>query len=97
MTRREGREISEKRSRLGEKEKQPVLARLAARWKRSSLVILVALRKRKLSGLSVSEKGPKKNLYTKERDYLEGTHEEAEIEQKALRCGKNLAFSEDTC
>ena len=26
-----------------------------------------------------------------------GPHEEAEIQRKALRCGKNLAFSEDTC
>ena len=26
-----------------------------------------------------------------------GVHEEAEIQRKALRRGKNLAFSEDTC
>ena len=42
------------------------------------------------------EKGPKK-IYTGERDSLEGPHEEAEIQRKALRRGKNLAFSEDTC
>ena len=30
-------------------------------------------------------------------DPLEGPHEEAEIQRKALRRGKNLAFSEDTC
>ena len=28
---------------------------------------------------------------------LEGPHEEAEIQRKALRRGKNSAFSEDTC
>ena len=30
-------------------------------------------------------------------DFLEGPHEEAEIQRKALRRGKNLAFSKDTC
>ena len=39
----------------------------------------------------------RKNLYRRERDSLEGPHEEAEIQSKALRRGKNLAFSEDTC
>ena len=38
-----------------------------------------------------------KNLYTRERDSLEGPHDEAEIQRKALRRGKNLAFNEDTC
>ena len=28
---------------------------------------------------------------------MEGPHEEAEIQRKALRRGKNLAFSEDAC
>ena len=36
-------------------------------------------------------------MYRRERDSLEGPHEEAEIQRKALRRGKNLAFSEDTC
>ena len=44
MTRREGREASERRSGIEEDERQPVMARLAARWRRSNLVILVALR-----------------------------------------------------
>ena len=44
MTRRGGREASE-RSGIGEDERQPVMARLAARWRRSNLVRLVALRK----------------------------------------------------
>ena len=45
MTRREGRDASEGRSGRGEDERQPVMARLAARWRRSNLVILVTLRK----------------------------------------------------
>ena len=39
----------------------------------------------------------RKDLYRTERDSLEGPHEEAEIQCKALRRGKNLAFSQDTC
>ena len=45
MTRRGGKEASERRSEIREDEKQPVMAQLAARWRRSSLMILVALRK----------------------------------------------------
>ena len=40
-------------------------------------------------------RGRRKDLYRTERDSLEGPHEEAEIQRKALRRGKN--FSEDTC
>ena len=39
----------------------------------------------------------RKDLYRTERDFLEEPHEEAEIQRKALRRGKNLAFSEDAC
>ena len=39
----------------------------------------------------------RKDSHRTERDFLEGPHEEAEIQRKALRRGKNLAFSEDTC
>ena len=42
-------------------------------------------------------RGQRKDLYRTERDSLEGLLEEAEIQCKALRRGKNLAFSEDTC
>ena len=42
-------------------------------------------------------KDRRKDLCRTERDSLEGPHEEAEIQRKALRRGKNLAFSEDTC
>ena len=45
MTRRGGKEASERRSGIGEEERQPVMVRLAARWRRSNLVILVTLRK----------------------------------------------------
>ena len=39
----------------------------------------------------------RKDLYKTQRNSLEGPQEEAEIQRKALRRGKNLAFSEDTC
>ena len=42
-------------------------------------------------------RGQRKDLYRTERDSLEGPHDEAEIQRKALRCGKNLAFSKSTC
>ena len=42
-------------------------------------------------------RGRRKDLYRTERDSLEGPYEEAEIQRKALRRGKNLAFSEGTC
>ena len=42
-------------------------------------------------------RGRRKDLYRRERDSLEGPHEEAEIQPKALKRGKNLAFSEDIC
>ena len=46
MTRRGGKEASKRRSGIGEDERQPVMARLAARWRRAViLVILVTLRK----------------------------------------------------
>ena len=44
MTRRGGREVSE-RSGIGEDDRQPEMARLAARWRRSNLVILITLKK----------------------------------------------------
>ena len=45
MTRRGGREAPGRRSGIGEDERQPEMARLAARWRRSNLMILVALKK----------------------------------------------------
>ena len=42
-------------------------------------------------------RGRRKDLYRTERDSLEGLYEKAEVQGKALRRGKNLAFSGDTC
>ena len=42
-------------------------------------------------------RGRRKSLYRTERNFLEGSHEEAEIQRKALRREKNLASSKDTC
>ena len=39
----------------------------------------------------------RKDLCRTVRDSLDGPLKEAEIQRKALRRGKNLAFSEDTC
>ena len=73
------------------------MARLTGRWRRSSLVILVTLKKRNDPDEAYVRRGRGKDLYRRERNSLEGPHEEAEIHRKALRRGKNLAFSEDTC
>ena len=43
------------------------------------------------------KKGRRKTLYKRVTDSLEVLQEEVEIYRKALRQGKNLAFSEDTC
>ena len=45
MTRRGGKEASERGSVIEEDERQPVMARLATRWRHSNLVILVTLKK----------------------------------------------------
>ena len=58
---------------------------------------LVALRKRNHPGEAYVSRGRRKGLYRRERDSLEWLHDEAKIQRKALRRGKNLAFSEDTC
>ena len=92
-----GREASETRSGIGDDEKQPEMVRLAARWRRSNLVILVTLRKGNHPGEAYVRRGRRKALCRRERDSLEGHHEEAEIQRKVLRRGKNLAFIEDTC
>ena len=97
LTRRGGKEASKRSSGIGEDEGQPVMARLAARWRRFNLVIWVTLRKGNRPGEAYVRRGQRKDLYRRERDSLEGPHEEAETQRKALRCGKNLAFNEDTC
>ena len=97
MTRRGGKEASEKRSGIGDDDRQLVMARLAARWRRSNLVILVTLKKGNHPGEAKVRRGRRKALYRRNRDSLEGPKKEAEIQRKVLRRGKNLAFSEDTC
>ena len=73
------------------------MARLAARWRRSNLVILITIKKGNHLGEAYVRKRQRKALYRRESDSLEGPHEEAEIQRKVLRRGKNLAFSKDTC
>ena len=72
------------------------MARLAARWRRSNLVRLVTPRKENHPG-EAKIRNRKRAFYRRERDSLEGPHEEAEIQRKTLRRGKNLAFSKDIC
>ena len=50
MTHRGGKGISERRSGIGEDERQPMIAPLATRWRHSNLVILVTLKKGNHSG-----------------------------------------------
>ena len=73
------------------------MARLAARWGRSNLVILVTLKKGNHPAEAYVRRDRRKALHRRERYSLEEPHEEAEIQRKALRSGKNLAFSEDAC
>ena len=65
MTRRGGKEAPEGRSGVGEDERQSEMARLAARWRRSNLVILVSLKKGNHPGEACVRRGRRK-LYTKE-------------------------------
>ena len=73
------------------------MAQLATRWRCSNLMKLVVLKKGNHWGQAQVRTGRQNDLCRTERDSLEGPHEEAEIHCKALRRGKNLAFSEDTC
>ena len=97
MTRRGGKEASERRSGIGENERQPVMVQLAAQWRHSNLVILVVLRKGNHPGETHVRRGRRNDLYRTEMDSLEGPHKKTEIQHTALRRGKNLAFSDDKC
>ena len=88
MTRRGDKEASVSSRGIAEDERQPVMARLAAWWRRSNLVRLVALRKGNHPDEAYVTTGRRKDLYRTERDSLQGPHEEAEIQRKALRRGK---------
>ena len=82
MTRREGKEASERRNGIWEDKRQPVMARLVARCRRSNSVVLVMLRKGNHPGKAYVRRGRRKALYRRQRDSLEGHHEEAEIRVK---------------
>ena len=97
VIRRGDKEASVSSRGIGEDNRQPVMARLTARWRRSNLVKLVALTTGNHPGEAQVRRGQRKDLYRTERDSLKGLHDEAEIQRKALRHGKNLAFSEDIC
>ena len=62
MTCRGGKEALEKPSGVGKNERQPVTARLVARWRRSNLVILVTFKKKKHPGEVYVRKGSKKRF-----------------------------------
>ena len=63
MTRRGGKEASESSKGIGEDERQLVMARLVARWRRSNLMILVTLKKENHPGKAYVRRGQRKDLY----------------------------------
>ena len=73
------------------------MARLAARWPRSDLAILVTLRKGNNPGKVYVRRDRRKALYRRNKNSLVGPHEEVETRRKTLRQEKNLVFSEDKC
>ena len=79
MTRTGGKEASDRRNGIGEDERQPVMMRLATRWWRSNLVILIMFTKGNHPSEAYVRKGRRKALYRRERDSLEGHHEKAEV------------------
>ena len=70
MTRRGGKEASERRSGIKEDERQPKMVRLAPRWRRSDLVTVVTLKKGNYPSEAHVRGGQRKALYTRERDSL---------------------------
>ena len=60
------------------------MAQLVARQRRSNSVKLVKLIKGNHLGEANVRRSRRKDLYKKERDSLEGLHEEAKIQRKAL-------------
>ena len=66
MTCRGGKDALHRTSGIGEDERQPVMAQLAARWRRSNLVILVN------HPGEVYVRSRIKALYKREKDSLEG-------------------------
>ena len=72
MTRRESRDTSERRNEIVEDERPPVMAGLAARWRRSNLVKMATLRKGDHPGEVISQKMPKKSFIQKKEGLLSG-------------------------
>ena len=72
MTRRGGKEASEKRSEIEEDERQPVMAKLAARWRCFNSVILVTLKNENHLGKAYVGRGRRQALYRTESDSLKG-------------------------
>ena len=70
MTQTRDKEASERRTGIGEDERQPEMARLVARWRRSNLVMLITLRKGNHPGEAYMRRGRRKDLYRRERDSL---------------------------
>ena len=70
MTRSGIREASKRSSGIGEVERQPVMVRLAARWRRSNLVISVTVRKGNHPGEAHVRRGRRKALYRREMDSM---------------------------
>ena len=70
MTRRGGRETSERRTGIGEDKRHPEMARLAARWRHSNLVILITLRKGIHPAEAYVRRSRRNALYRRERDSL---------------------------
>ena len=68
----EDREALERRSGIGEDDMQLEIARLAARWRRSNLVILITLRKGNHPGQAYVRRGRRKALHRRQRVSLEG-------------------------
>ena len=73
MTLRGGKKASKGRSEIGEDKRQPVMARLTARWRRSNLIILVTLKKGNHPGKVYVTRGPKKSFIQKREGLLRGT------------------------
>ena len=70
---RGGTEAFERRSEIGDDERQPVMARLAAGWRRSNFVRLVALRKENHPGEAYVRRDHRKRFIQKREGLFRGT------------------------
>ena len=79
-----------------EDERQPMMERLDVRSKRSNFVASLILRKGNHLG-AAQTRTAKKALCKRKRNSMERPHEEAEMQHKFFRRGKNLFSSGVTC